>query len=54
MPERSKTLAEIQEECRRFASETDDPRVSRILIRTAEAIEQHALQNHPDSVPTKH
>jgi hypothetical protein len=54
MPERSKTLSEIQEECRRFAAETDDPQVCRILCRAADDLEQHARQNQPETGLTKH
>jgi hypothetical protein len=36
MTERPKTLAEIQEECRRFAAETSDQKVARILSRAAD------------------
>ena len=44
MPERQKTLAEIQEECRRFAAETGDPEASRILRRAADDLERHERQ----------
>jgi hypothetical protein len=42
MPERPKTIAEIQEECRRLAAEIGDPKVSRILCRLADDLERHA------------
>jgi hypothetical protein len=54
MPEREKTLADIQDECRRFAGETDDPEVSRILCRAADDLEPYARQNQTDAGSTKH
>jgi hypothetical protein len=44
MTERSKTITEIQEDCRRFAAETGDREVSRILSRAADDLERH-VQN---------
>jgi hypothetical protein len=40
MSERPKTLAEIQEECRRFAAEIGIPDVARILSRAADDLER--------------
>jgi hypothetical protein len=36
-----KTLKEIEEECRRFAAEIGDPKVSRILSRLADDLKRH-------------
>jgi hypothetical protein len=44
MTERVKTLAEIQEECRRFAAEVGDKTLALILYRAAYDLEQHARQ----------
>jgi hypothetical protein len=44
MPQRQKTLAEIQEECRRFGAETGDPELSRILRRAADDLARHERQ----------
>lgn len=52
MPE--KTLAEIQEECRRFAAETGDPEASRILSRAADELERHGWQSQTGGAATKH
>jgi len=52
MPERLKTLAEIQEESRRFAAEIGDPEVARILSRAADDLERHARQTA--GAQTKH
>jgi hypothetical protein len=52
MQQRPKTLAEIQEECRRFAAEARDPEASRILNRAADDLERHARQRV--DIPTRH
>jgi hypothetical protein len=44
MPERPKTLTEMQEECRRFAAETGCSEVSRILSRVADDLARQARQ----------
>jgi hypothetical protein len=52
MPERPKTLTEMQEECRRFAAETGCSEVSRILSRVADDLERQARQT--ESGQTRH
>jgi hypothetical protein len=54
MPERQKTVAEIQKECRRFAAETGDPEVSRILCQAADDLERYARLSQAKGDPTKH
>jgi hypothetical protein len=44
MTEHPKTLAEIQEECRRFAAEIGDTTLALILYRAAHDLEQLARQ----------
>jgi hypothetical protein len=44
MTERSKTLAKIQEDCRRFADELSNKTLALILYRAAYDLEQHAWQ----------
>jgi hypothetical protein len=44
IPERPKTLAEIQEECRRFAAEACDPKVAQILSRAADDLERYVRE----------
>jgi hypothetical protein len=41
MTECSKTLAEIQEDCRRFADEVGNPGIALILYRAAFDLEQY-------------
>jgi hypothetical protein len=45
MTEHSKTLAEIQEDCRRFADEVGNPVVALILYRAAYDLEQHVRKD---------
>ena len=46
MPDdRPKTLAEIQEECRRFAAEIGDSEAAWILGRTADDLERHVRES---------
>jgi hypothetical protein len=53
MQERSpKTLAEIQEECRRFAAEVSDQKASRILSQAADELERYAKETRPGNAPT--
>jgi hypothetical protein len=52
MQERPKTLSEIEEECRRFAAESGDPEISRILRQAADDLERHARKIA--SAPTQH
>jgi hypothetical protein len=54
MTKRQKTLAEIREECRRFAAETGDPEVSRILYRAADGLERYARLGRVEGDATKH
>jgi hypothetical protein len=44
MSERAKTVAEIEQECRRFAFEIRDPEAARILYRLADDLEQQARE----------
>jgi hypothetical protein len=54
MPDHPKTVFEIQEECRRFAAETDDTDVSQILAQAADDLEQIVRKTRSEAVPTKH
>jgi hypothetical protein len=45
MTENSKTLAEIQEDCRRFAAEIGDTTLALILYRAAHDLEQYARKD---------
>jgi hypothetical protein len=53
MTERSKTLAEIQEDCRRFADEVCNPVTALILYRAAYDLHQIAGKANMEGVPTR-
>ena len=54
MTERPKTLAEIQEDCRRFADEAGNPVTALILWRAAYDLHQLARKGQTETVPTRH